>query len=977
MDFFDDLERLAQVYAARGGDGKQHHKSINANKSDFKKRMEAILANPYKERGWSEIFHGRMISFQNILSSEQICSYYTLFEAYVQLFPDQKKLKKKEQQLVSTAKDLMDYIDKHRIDPDNSLIGLSPAKSVLEKYCYPYASSRKEFETVQELEPADRTVDGLQMRILKWGAINDPATLMKEVKLFAARLHADSTIAVGDLVMALVQADKTPKEMANAQGVKKPEKSGKRWMYCRVYRVLEKCIVIHCSPDESRSKSVPIEDVVPFHTEMKLMIGRVKSMQSLVEDPVDVLYSRVKRHIRECIKACLQEENIDYEILRKTKSESVALHEQKILRDIKDRLLKLLDRTLPFYGEMERTTSVEVQEFLSSMDPMKLFSPTREAQFRELRDLPVEEFTRNRVQYFLMNVDSNNDRLNLERKKLTNGDRKRDMTNWWLTHIEESVDKFLEQLGYKHDAVPRDYLAKPPRNLDEVEKNLKIVTTCLDRTADVYSVQEFVKKLRAEIYVVIDDFVDKIKFLVSERVGRDLEDIADYEKLLEDLKAEEDTHGSTCDDSSRQPAWLDECIKDIMYITEMKSLEEMDATKNQQLKMSKVVPVTGLIFGRFHRLENEMSTVLEMWGGATLARKETTMSRTLADYQKLQEFVGRAQKGDTEPDHSDKEEEEDSENLVASTSGVDGAQPEGNVGAIATDDGALPASAAQPTAERRGSENAIAAVQSAQGDASVPAAASSVDESSVDQESSSKKSEADLGEEQANDSEEDDDSDGVYDTDSDDPEQRKTPPQSTGPSADEPAQPVAEDAARNESQSESACEVVAVVNAEELSEAEWSSSCGEAPSVETAAVSTSAATGTSDTSTPTAAEVHEEDAISSTSAPEVSATVLQDAEQPASGSQSARLPISEAQGSPVPSLMRLERIRANSERAGASDADPPNPLASSWSSSSPELSSPKGHSSRRRTVLGGLGLKKGKKDKDNKDKEGKDKKKKK
>jgi hypothetical protein len=76
---------------------------------------------------------------------------------------------------------------------------------------------------------------------------------------------------------------------------------------------------------------------------------------------VDVLYSRVKRHIRECIKDCLQEENIDYEILRKTKTDSVALHEQTVLHEIKARLLKLLDRTLPFYGEMERTTSVEVQ----------------------------------------------------------------------------------------------------------------------------------------------------------------------------------------------------------------------------------------------------------------------------------------------------------------------------------------------------------------------------------------------------------------------------------------------------------------------------------------------------------------------------------------------------------------------------------------------------------------------------------------
>jgi hypothetical protein len=76
--------------------------------------------------------------------------------------------------------------------------------------------------------------------------------------------------------------------------------------------------------------------------------------------------------------------------------------------------------------------------------------------------------------------------------------------------------------------------------------------------------------LRAEIYVVIDAFVNKIKFLVVERVGRKLDAIADYEKLLEDLKAEEEKLTEDDDDSARQPPWLDECIKDIMYITEMK-----------------------------------------------------------------------------------------------------------------------------------------------------------------------------------------------------------------------------------------------------------------------------------------------------------------------------------------------------------------------------------------------------------------------
>ncbi|EGC30016.1 expressed protein [Dictyostelium purpureum] len=53
---------------------------------------------------------------------------------------------------------------------------------------------------------------------------------------------------------------------------------------------------------------------------------------------------------------------------------------------------------------------------------------------------------------------------------------------------------------------------------------------------------------------------------------------------------------------------LEKLLKDIHYCIEMKSLENVP-----QEKRLDIVTITGLVFGRVHRLENEMRTVVEQW----------------------------------------------------------------------------------------------------------------------------------------------------------------------------------------------------------------------------------------------------------------------------------------------------------------------------------------------------------------------------
>lgn len=52
------------------------------------------------------------------------------------------------------------------------------------------------------------------------------------------------------------------------------------------------------------------------------------------------------------------------------------------------------------------------------------------------------------------------------------------------------------------------------------------------------------------------------------------------------------------------------------------NLNESDKPAQQQLKdkrPSDIVPVAGLITGRFHRMENELKTVLQHWGRTAIS----------------------------------------------------------------------------------------------------------------------------------------------------------------------------------------------------------------------------------------------------------------------------------------------------------------------------------------------------------------------
>ena len=79
------------------------------------------------------------------------------------------------------------------------------------------------------------------------------------------------------------------------------------------------------------------------------------------------------------------------------------------------------------------------------------------------------------------------------------------------------------------------------------------------------------------------------------------------------------------DMKSAQKTWVDDAIQDLLYLQEMRELDSVDtAAVNKKPTFSNVVPVSGLFLGNILRHENEVKTVVELWGNNKKFNNEHT-----------------------------------------------------------------------------------------------------------------------------------------------------------------------------------------------------------------------------------------------------------------------------------------------------------------------------------------------------------------
>ena len=156
------------------------------------------------------------------------------------------------------------------------------------------------------------------------------------------------------------------------------------------------------------------------------------------------------------------------------------------------------------------------------------------------------------------------------------------------------MDRYLQKCGYSPDAMAYDYMRDPPRDLAKVKENHNIIQNQFK--SDNMLLDPFVEKITNEVYKKLDVLIGELEFMSSLRWkelplkwGMIENEIECMEEDLRYLKKVRD---------------MDE---------EIKKKRREGSVQGKHSEMTNVVPVAGLIMARFHILETEAHTALEIW----------------------------------------------------------------------------------------------------------------------------------------------------------------------------------------------------------------------------------------------------------------------------------------------------------------------------------------------------------------------------
>ena len=211
-------------------------------------------------------------------------------------------------------------------------------------------------------------------------------------------------------------------------------------------------------------------------------------------------------------------------------------------------------------------------------------------------------------------------------RQLISGQRKNEDCDWWLTYIEQEVGKHLREHGAQpnNEFLPRNYTEVPPADLNVVRAQCQIIGEILDGECDdeFYS---FVEMTSQSVYAKkVDGLMRDMEFVLN---GKWREFVVSNGN--ETNNGNNRNIGNGWDDDDVMMMTLmsqqeeDKMRADYEYLKQMKRMDEEIFEERKKGKkmdkkkvvMSSVVPVAGLVVARFHIMQCELTTVLDLWPG--------------------------------------------------------------------------------------------------------------------------------------------------------------------------------------------------------------------------------------------------------------------------------------------------------------------------------------------------------------------------
>ena len=178
--------------------------------------------------------------------------------------------------------------------------------------------------------------------------------------------------------------------------------------------------------------------------------------------------------------------------------------------------------------------------------------------------------------------------------------------------MKKRVYKFLSGHGYQVNCIPYNYTEERPADINAVQSQAVLLAEVLNFRVDLYGFRPFLEDLVDAIHERISGFMVELRAALCILTG-----INTFSKERIEAWLQERSEGAGADQADARQAVKD-LFEDYLYLMEMKSMD--DVWKNgktptaTKLQLTQVVPISGLAVGVVIRLEQEVATVLELWG---------------------------------------------------------------------------------------------------------------------------------------------------------------------------------------------------------------------------------------------------------------------------------------------------------------------------------------------------------------------------
>eukprot|EP00005_Dracoamoeba_jomungandri_P000454 CAMPEP_0174250384 /NCGR_PEP_ID=MMETSP0439-20130205/574_1 /TAXON_ID=0 /ORGANISM="Stereomyxa ramosa, Strain Chinc5" /LENGTH=847 /DNA_ID=CAMNT_0015330435 /DNA_START=177 /DNA_END=2720 /DNA_ORIENTATION=+ len=451
---------------------------------------------------WVDIFYLRMYSKKDVLSHEQFTYYVDMVKFFERLILRGNDPLLRE--FRETVAEFKKFLITHRMDPDNSLIGLTPEDEVLSKFSFYLENPQQEVDRAAEIE-----YDNLRKLIVSWSKMEDMERVSKEIQRMASLLESTNAVDVsnlspGDLVVVII---------------------GKSALYARFTGEVDRNghLGLYTTRDERQIKFFDPLSIFSLPESATKLLGSKLKMRQLVKDPWKRISQKLYRKIKEKTYAFMSRQGVCVDLILRL---DVSISDLPAVRRTSEKLKEFLEKppeVEDFYQSIEEFGQSEVRRFIARLGVRDIFIPAKEDSVKKLEQFQWWQLPEVRFNRDLAQARTALERIYLKKKHLMDGTTKNFTTEWWLGRIRQEVDKFLEQRGYNAGAVPCDYLETPPEDYYAVRYNYKLIQQILDPADKKHQVKTLIKSLTDEIYPEIDRFIGNAQIVLSDQFGLDHE----------------------------------------------------------------------------------------------------------------------------------------------------------------------------------------------------------------------------------------------------------------------------------------------------------------------------------------------------------------------------------------------------------------------------------------------------------------------